>query len=84
MIRTAIAIIALGTATAVAEPQGKTFRDSMGREVGRSEQRGNATIYFDAMGRRVGRSERRGEETIYFDDKGRRVGTERERSSGGR
>jgi hypothetical protein len=40
MIRTAIAIVALGTATAVAEPQGKTFRDSMGREVGRSARGG--------------------------------------------
>jgi hypothetical protein len=85
MIRTAIAIVALAllTATAVAE-QGKTFHDSMGREVGRSERHGDTTIYLDAMGRRTGRSERRGGETIFFNERGGRVGTERERSSGGR
>jgi hypothetical protein len=82
MIRTAIAIVALALLTATAVAESRTYHDSLGREVGRAEQRGNATIYFDAMGRRTGRSERRGGETIYFDDKGRRVGSERR--SGGR
>jgi hypothetical protein len=85
MMRTAITIIvvALLTATASAEPQGKTFHDSLGREVGRAEQRGGSTIYLDQMGREVGRSERlRDGSTILYDAMGRRVGTERR--SGGR
>jgi hypothetical protein len=40
--RVTIIILVLETATAVAH--GKTFRDSMGREVGRSERHGDTTI----------------------------------------
>ena len=54
----------------------QTFRDSSGREVGRSstDTRGNVT-YYDAMGRNTGRSVTNGNTTTTYDNMGRRTGS---------
>ncbi len=54
--------------------QERVYRDSMGREVGRSTTSGNTTVYRDRMGREEGRSTTRGSSTVYRDHMGREIG----------
>jgi hypothetical protein len=74
-------LVALFAVGAHAEPQTRTYYDDRGREIGRSEQRGNALIYLNEKGQRTGRSEQRDDGLIiYFDNRGQRIGTSKERS----
>ena len=61
---------------AAAQVRQETFRDSMGRTVGRSvtDTHGNTT-FFDASGRVTGRSTTSGKQTTIYGGDGRRVGT---------
>ena len=63
-----------------AEDRTRTFYNDKGQEVGRSERRGNTTIYIDASGRRTGRSERSSDGTsTFYDAQGRVIGRSRKR-----
>jgi hypothetical protein len=59
---------------AAAQVRQETFRDSMGRTVGRSvtDTKGN-TIYYDNMGRNTGRSVTHGNSTTVYDQMGRQT-----------
>ena len=56
--------------------QQRTFRDAMGREVGRSvsDTKGNTTFY-DAAGRNTGRLVTNGNTTTTYDNFGRHTGS---------
>jgi hypothetical protein len=49
----------------------RTFKDSMGREIGRSTTHGNTTTFQDNMGRDTGRAVRSGSGTTFYDSMGR-------------
>ncbi len=55
--------------------QERVYRDSMGREVGRSSTRGNATVYRDSMGRETGRATTNRSGTTFYDAMGRNAGS---------
>ena len=69
MIRLAIVLTLLPT---VALAQTRTYRDALGREVGRSTTSGDTTTFSDALGRQ--RRGSNGNVTIY-DASGRQIGT---------
>ena len=75
-----IVALLLMTDVAMAQVQNRTYRDSMGRNTGRSvtDSRGNVT-YYDAMGRTTGRSTTNGNTTTVYDQMGRQTGTIRSR-----
>ena len=76
---TTFAVLAFTVVGAPAEERSTTFRDSMGREIGRVDRQGGTSTYYDAMGRQTGRAERRPDgTTIFYDAQGRQVGTARE------
>jgi hypothetical protein len=52
----------------------RTFKDSMGREIGRSTTHGNTTTFRDSMGRETGRAVRSGNGTTFYDNFGRETG----------
>jgi hypothetical protein len=54
-----LAVLALLAVRANAEQRTTTFRDALGREVGRAERQGGRTTFYDRMGRQTGRAERR-------------------------
>ena len=69
-------VLALLLSSGAATAQQQTYRDAMGRTVGRSvtDTRGDTT-YYDAMGRNTGRSVTSGGTTTIYDQMGRQVGT---------
>ena len=71
-----IVALLLMTDVAMAQVQNRTYRDSMGRNTGRSvtDSRGNTT-YYDSIGRNTGRSVTRGNTTTVYDSLGRQTGT---------
>jgi hypothetical protein len=71
MLLDAIAVIAL-IGHVRAEPlTTRTFKDSVGREIGRSTTSGNTTTFRDSMGRETGRAVRSGNGTTFYDNFGR-------------
>jgi len=71
-----ILALLLMSGTAMAQVQNRTYRDSMGRNTGRSvtDTKGN-TLFYDSMGRNTGRSTTNGNTTTTSDSFGRRTGT---------
>lgn len=77
MMRMICAALMLTCAAAQAEEQ-RTFRDAIGREIGRSvTATGSGTsrsTYYDAMGRTTGRSVTTNTGTTFYDQAGRVTG----------
>lgn len=77
-MRIIIAALALAlVSSASAQTTERTYRDSSGREIGRSstDARGNTTFY-DASGRNTGRASNNGTSTTtVYDPNGRQTGT---------
>jgi hypothetical protein len=69
------AILFIGVNLAGAQSR-QTYRDNMGREVGRSttDARGNTTFY-NPLGQQTGRAVTNGNSTTYRDNMGRQTGT---------
>jgi hypothetical protein len=54
----------------------RTYRDTLGREVGRSTTSGNTTTFQDGWGHQTGRSVRNGNGNVTtYDASGRQIGT---------
>jgi hypothetical protein len=77
----AVAVVLAVTLSARAEEsQSRTFKNNLGQEIGRIEQRGNTQQFYGADGRSLGRGERRGDgTTIFFNERGQRTGSSKER-----
>jgi hypothetical protein len=71
----ALFISALIISTAAAQSTTtRTFKDDMGREIGRADTQGNTTTFRDNMGRETGRAVRSGSGTTFYDSSGRETG----------
>ena len=72
----AIVLVGLAPTGTLAQVQNRTYRDAMGREVGRSvtDTKGHTTFY-DNLGRNTGRATTRNGTTTTYDRMGRQTGT---------
>jgi hypothetical protein len=57
-----------------------TFKNNLGREIGRSTTHGNTTTFRDRMGRETGRAVRSSNGTTFFDSMGRETGSRQSQS----
>src|SRR5829696_484243 len=72
----AIVLVGLASTGTLAQVQNRAYRDSMGRNVGRSvTDSSGRTTFYDNMGRNTGRAVTRGGTTTIYDNMGRQTGT---------
>jgi hypothetical protein len=76
MVRFIVSLIALLVSDGASSQTQQTFKDSMGRNVGRSvTDSSDRTTFYDNMGRNTGRAVTRGSTTTTYDNMGRQTGT---------